>query len=161
MKNSIFHFAIVLGLLSSMPTIFAAESALMIQDPWVREAPPASKVLAAYLVVVNNSEQNRMLTDASSPSFERIEIHKTEVRDGVASMVRQDKVEVPGGNSVAFESGSYHLMLVGPREPLSAGDHIELSLFFANGEQLKVNADVRKAMEGLENMGNMKGMKSN
>jgi copper(I)-binding protein len=158
MKSSVTHFAIALSLLISMPSTFAAESSLTVQDPWVREAPPVSRVLAAYLVVENKGEPNRTLSGASSPAFERVEIHKTEIRDGVANMLRQDKVEIPGGASVAFESGGYHLMLIGPIKLLRAGDHVELSLSFENGELLKVNADVRKAMES---MGNMEGMKSN
>jgi len=161
MKLSINRFAIVLSLLMAIPTAFAAEGSLMVQDPWVREAPPLSKVLAAYLVVENKGKQNRTLNGASSPAFERVEMHKTEVRDGVANMLRQDKLEIPGGGSLAFESGAYHLMLIGPLKPLHMGDRIELSLSFKNGELIKVNADVRKAMEGSESMGNMEGMKSN
>ena len=124
-------------------------------------------MLAAYLVVENKGELDRTLSGASSPAFERVEMHKTEIRDGVANMLRQNKVEIPGGASVAFESGGYHLMLIGPLKPLRAGEHVELSLSFTNGERLKVNADVRKAMESMgsmgsmENMENMEGMKSN
>jgi len=127
-------------------------------------------VLATYLVVENKGELDRTLSGASSPAFERVEMHKTEIRDGVANMLRQDKVEIPGKSSVALESGGYHLMLIGPLKPLRAGEHVELSLSFTNGERLKVNADVRKAMESMGSMGsmgsmenieNMEGMKSN
>jgi copper(I)-binding protein len=158
MKNSVTRFAIALCLLLSISTAFAAESNLTVQDPWVREAPPFSTVLAAYLVVENKGAQNRTLSGASSPAFEQVEMHKTGIRDGVANMLRQDKVEIPGGGSVAFEPGGYHLMLIGPLKALRAGDRVELLLSFTNGERVKVNADVRKAME---NMGNMEGMKSN
>ncbi len=161
MKISMSRFAIALSLLMVVPTAFATEGSLMVQDPWVREAPPLSKVLAAYLVVENKGKQNRMLNGASSPAFERVEMHKTEVRDGVANMLRQDKLEIPTGGRLAFESGGYHLMLIGPLKPLHTGDRIELSLSFKNGELIKVNADVRKAMEGNESTGNMEGMKSN
>lgn len=162
MKSSMTRFAIILSLLMGMPTAFATEGKLMIHDPWVREAPPLSKVLAAYLVVENKGEQIRTLNGASSPAFERIEMHKTEIRGGVANMLRQDKVEIPGEGNMAFESGGYHLMLIGPLKPLHAGDRVELSLSFANGELIKVNAEVRKAMEGgMGDMEHMKGMKSN
>jgi copper(I)-binding protein len=158
MKSSMIRFAIALSLLISTSATFSAEGSLTVEDPWVREAPPASNVLAAYLVVENKSEQNRTLNGASSPTFERVEIHKTEIVDGIASMHRQDEVEIPEGGSVAFESGGYHLMLIGPLKSLRAGDRVELSLSFTDGKQIQVNAEVRKAMEG---MGNMKGMKSN
>lgn len=161
MKNSMTLSAIAFSLIVAISTAFATEASLIVQDPWVREAPPHSKVLAAYLLVENKGEQSRTLNGASSPSFEHVEMHKTEVRDGVANMLRQDKLEIPGGGSLVFESGGYHLMLIGPLKPLRMGDRIELSLSFANGEQFKVNADVRKAMEGGASMGNMEGMKSN
>ena len=158
MKSFITRFAIILSLILGMHTAFATEGNLAVQDPWVREAPPFSTVLAAYLVVENKGEQNRTLGGASSPAFEQVEMHKTEIRDGVANMIRQDKVEIPGGGSVAFEPGGYHLMLIGPLKPLHAGDRVKLSLSFTSGERIAVNAEVRKAMEG---MGSMKGMESN
>jgi copper(I)-binding protein len=161
MKSSMTRFAIALSLLMTAPTALATEGSLMVQDPWVREAPPLSKVLAAYLVMENKGEQNRTLNGASSPTFERVEMHKTEVRDGVANMLRHHTVEIPSGGSLAFKSGGYHLMLIGPLKPLHVGDRVELSLSFTNGELIKVNADVRKVMEGRGSIGNMKEMKSN
>ena len=140
--------------------VFAGTDAVVVENPWVREAPPFSKVLGAYLTVKNSGEQNRILTGASSPAFERVEMHKTEIRDGVASMIRQDTLEVPANGALVFESGGYHLMLIGPRTPLKAGDHVEMSLLFSNGDSLPFSAEVRKDMDGMGgmNMKNMPGM---
>ncbi len=158
MKTSMTRFALALSLLMGVPTSFAAESGLIVEDPWVREAPPVAKVLAAYLVVDNKSGQVRVLKGASSPAFERVEIHKTEVRDGVANMLRQDQVQIPAQGSLVFKSGGYHLMLIGPKKSLRAGDQIALSLSFANGEEIALQAEVRKAMEEMSDMADMPGM---
>jgi copper(I)-binding protein len=164
MKTSIIRFAITLFLLVGMPTTLAAENSLAVQNPWVREAPPGSKVLAAYLVVENNGTQMRTLSGAGSPAFKRLEMHKTEVRGGVARMLRQEKVEIPGEGRVTFESGGYHLMLIEPIKPLREDDHVDLSLSFSDGEIIRVNAVVRKAsenrepMNGIHNMDTMNNM---
>ena len=51
-------------------------------------------------------------------------------------------------------------MLIGPRTPLKAGDHVEMSLLFSNGDSLPFSAEVRKDMDGMGgmNMKNMPGM---
>jgi periplasmic copper chaperone A len=53
------------------------------------------------------------------------------------------RVEIPAGGSLRLEPGGYHLMLVGLRKDLSAGDTIELSLRFEKAGEVTVTAQVR------------------
>jgi copper(I)-binding protein len=155
---------LTLGLTMGAPASFATENGLSVVNPWIREAPPLSKVLGGYLVLENKSERDRILTGATSPSFERVEMHRTKIHNGVAKMLHQDSLTVPAGQSVAFEPGAYHLMLIGPTTALRSGDQVNLSLSFADGEQIKASASVRKTMAGMgetHNMGDMKGMQTN
>jgi len=160
-------------LLLSSVGVFSGSGEISVGDPWVREAPPFSKVLGAYLIVKNSGSQDRVLTAASSPAFQRVEMHKTEIREGVARMLRQETVGVPANSEVAFESGGYHLMLMEPLKPLKAGDHVDMTLLFSDGEQVAFTAEVRKEMDSMgdmnmkdmpgmgdmQGMGDMKGMK--
>jgi hypothetical protein len=75
---------------------------------------------------------------------DRIELHRTEMREGVARMIEQERVEIPAGASVAFEPGGLHLMLFDPPEPLRAGDSVQIELALEGAETVSVEAQVRK-----------------
>lgn len=160
MKNLIAAVFVSLAMLLSKSAAIAASDEITVENAWVREAPPFSNVLGAYLMVKNSSQQARVLSGATTPSFERVEMHKTEIKDGVASMIRQKALDIPANGSLLFESGGYHLMLIGPVKPLHAGDKVEMSLQFANGDVLPFSAEVRKDMEGMGANKEMKGMGS-
>jgi len=164
MKKSMQTMIAGLYLLSVGSLTLAEAGDLSAQDPWVREAPPMAKVLAAFMLIENKGSINQQIKAASSPDFEHVEIHKTVVEDGVAKMQRQAAVEIPAGGSLSFAPGSYHFMLISPLKPVHADDQIEMLLSFANGEQLKVEAKVRKVMEEVDNMQGMQhqsGMSTN
>jgi copper(I)-binding protein len=115
-----------------------------VQDAWVREGPPSVRVLAGYMQVHNRTDAPVAITGASSPAVDRIELHRTEMREGVARMIEQERVEIPAGASVAFEPGGLHLMLFDPPEPLRAGDSVQIELALEGAETVSVEAQVRK-----------------
>jgi copper(I)-binding protein len=117
---------------------------VQVEDAWVREGPPTTRVLAGYMQVHNRSDAPVAITGASSPALGRIEIHRTEIRDGVARMIAEERVEIPAGESVAFAPGGLHLMLFDPAEPLRAGDRIVLDLDLEGAEDVSVEAEVRR-----------------
>lgn len=123
---------------------------VMISDAWVQEAPPMAGVNAAYMVIENAAGQPKRLTGASSPVFERVEMHNTEIHDGMADMVRQASVEIPAHGRFEFRPGGYHFMLMKARHGVRAGDKVRLLLSFADGSQLGVDIEVRKAMGSME-----------
>lgn len=131
-------------MLNFITSVFAADRELMIHDPWVREAPPNAKVLAGYMSIMNHAKQSATLVGASSPQFEKVELHRTMTEKGMAKMVAQDSIEIPGGKTVNFEPGGLHIMLINPVKPLKVGDKVELTLKFREGGTMKVSAIVKK-----------------
>lgn len=99
-----------------------------ITDSWVREAPPASRVLAAYMQIINLTDSDLSITGITSPDFEAVELHRTVVEDGVARMLPVPDVTVPAGGSIMLEPGGLHLMLFDPLRPLQQGDRVTLVL---------------------------------
>jgi copper(I)-binding protein len=106
--------------------------------------------MAAYMVLENLSDKDQILTNVNSPAFDRVEVHRTEVREGMARMMPVEQVTIEPHAKAAFELGGYHLMLVGPHRPLRNGDVVELTLEFAGGERVSANSPVRKATPGGE-----------
>ena len=139
------------ALMTVIPALAGSHSkAVMVQDPWVQEAPPTAKVNAGYMVLENHSGQAQVLTGASSPAFERVEMHSTEISEGMARMVRQESIEIPAHGSFEFKPGAYHFMLINAKHAPKAGGKVQLMLTFADGSQTHVTAEVRKAMGGMD-----------
>lgn len=130
--------------LSASSWLAVADSGILVEDAWVREAPPSARMLAAYMIIRNSSDRDRVLVDVESPQFRHVMLHKSEVVDGVARMLHQDEILVPAQGSVVLEPGSYHLMMPAPETHLSAGDTVDFTLTFANGDNVQVQAEVRK-----------------
>jgi len=120
----------------------SAEAELQVSEPWVREAPPTSRVLAAYLTLVNTSDNTITVTAISSPDFENAEIHRTVIEDGIARMLPVKQLEVPANGQLALEPGGHHLMLLEPRQPLTEGETVTLVIQRNNGEQITTSAPV-------------------
>lgn len=127
-------------LLSPAPPI----SPIAVTDPWIREAPPMSKVLAGYMVLTNKTATPRILTGATSPRFGSVMLHRTVIGDGVARMVHAGRLEIPANGQLVIEPGGLHLMLMRPKAPLRAGERVELTLRFADGCTVLVSAEVRR-----------------
>ena len=65
--------------------------------------------------------------------------------DGSMGMRPVARLEIPAGGSVALQSGSYHIMLIGLTKPLAAGETVELTLLFEKAGAITVRAEVRAA----------------
>lgn len=117
---------------------------ISVSDPWIREAPPGAKMLAAYMTIGNNSTHRILLEAASSPNFRMIEIHQVTMHEGIARMIKQSRLRIEAQSSIVLKPGSYHLMLMEPIQPLDADDKVKIQLRFDNGETIDVIAVVQK-----------------
>lgn len=93
---------------------------------WIREAPPNAKVLAGYGELRNHGAR-LVVTGAHSADFERVEIHQMSMAGGVMKMRALERVELAPGEELALEPGATHLMLIGPKRALHAGDRVEIT----------------------------------
>lgn len=120
----------------------AASDAPMITDAWVRPVPPGARMTAGYLRVRNPGPEVLVIVGAQSPQFGSIEMHGTVLEDGMARMRHQETITVAPGETVRFEPGGLHLMLMQPAAEIPSSGDIELSLLFENGERLEFAAPV-------------------
>jgi copper(I)-binding protein len=96
---------------------------LDISDPWSRATPKGSSVAAGYMKIRNNGSTPDRLIGGSSDVASKFEVHEMKMEDGVAKM-RPVKggLEIKPGETVELKPGSFHVMFVGLKQPLSAGD---------------------------------------
>lgn len=122
--------------------VFAGD--LTIDNPMVPLAPPSAMAHVAYMTITNAGDTSKSLMGVSAEGYAIAHIHKTEVDNDLVSMSPVDLIEIAPGQSVAFEAGGLHVMLMQPDAPLAAGDTVGLTLEFADGSTEAVKAMVMK-----------------
>ena len=105
---------------------------------------PGRTFAAAYLTLHNHGPDALTISRVSSTHFAKVEIHESQVVDGVIRMRRLDSVIIDAGKSIKFESGGKHLMLIDPEAGLDVGDTITLRFEYDNEGMLIVSAPLRK-----------------
>lgn len=105
-----------------------AEAGLTVIDARIMITPPGVSVTAGLMSVVNTTDNDIRIFAISAQGFERVEMHKTEITDGVARMRQQHELIVPANGNLILENGGYHMMLYAPKRSFSEGDSIALSL---------------------------------
>ena len=103
-----------------------AHAQVSVTAPWVRATVPAQKSTGAYMHLL--SPVGTRLVGVSSPEAATVELHQMEMGGGMMKMRQIDGIELPAGKGVNLSRGSYHIMLVGLKRQLRAGDAVEISL---------------------------------
>ena len=122
-----------------------ADDIIEIDDAWIAEAPPVSKVLAAYMEIENESTEDRRAIAMQCAEFERAEFHRSIEKEGVASMERLAVLNVPVDSELELKPGGFHIMLFNPERRLRAGDKTDCSMEFDDGTVISFELEVRKA----------------
>ena len=118
---------------------------LAIEDAWIREAPPVSRVQAAYATLKNNDKNDIKVTSAASPAFKKIEFHTTTLKNGLMSMQQQPTIHIAAKGEVKLEPEGMHMMLFDPTKPIRAGEKININFTFSNGTSTTFLFTVKKA----------------
>lgn len=100
-------------------------------------------MLSGYLRIDNPGSQPIRLLQVQSDDFGSIEVHRTEVVDGVSRMREVDDLSVPAGGAVVLEPGGMHLMLMQPRRALRAGDSVVIAFTWQIGADGRRNDLIR------------------
>lgn len=122
----------------------AAEVLLEVTDAWITEPPPGSTLAGGYLAIANRDNRVRVLERVTSPDVARIELHRTEVVEGLARMREVQSIELAPAATTRLAPGGYHLMLHLEGDRPHAGEELALELHFDGGETLAVTAEVRR-----------------
>ena len=94
---------------------------------------PGSAAGVAYMAVENRSDAAVTIHGARSPQFDRVEMHETLVEDGVMKMRPIRELVVDAGDTVIFEQGGKHFMLMGARPDVAVGTSVTLEITHDGG----------------------------
>jgi len=148
MLKKLIHTALGLGLVTL--SIAHAETAIEINDAWVRSAPPSAKVMAGYMKITNHGQKTISLSSINSPQFKKVEVHRSVMHDGMMHMEKIEPLSLKSHQQLVLKPGGYHLMLIKPVHAISEGDSVHLNFNFDNGDKLSLMAEVK---DGEEEMG--------
>lgn len=120
----------------------AGEGRLTVADATI-DWPANPDVAAVRLTIRNGTETDDVLTGVSSPTSSEAGVHRSATdADGRSTMKPVDRLEVPAGETVAFEAGGLHVMLEDPSPELEVGDKVTVTLEFEQAGVRTVRADV-------------------
>jgi copper(I)-binding protein len=129
------------ALLASLP---ALAGTLTIANAWSRSTPPGVKVGVAYFTLKNDTGKSDRLLKMSSPVAASVQVHRTEILEGIARMREVAVLHVDAGQTVEFAPNGLHVMLMGLKKPLVEGQKFELDFLFEVAGPRKVEVVVRK-----------------
>ena len=144
-KNILCSFIFLLaGFAGFTSSLQANEANISIKDAWIAEAPPVSKVMVAYLTINNDSDEKITINKAESDAYSKIEFHETIHENGMASMVSYETLIIPAHGRMRLERGGAHFMLFNPKQPLKAGDTVDITLHTTNNASRTFSVPVKK-----------------
>jgi len=123
---------------------FADIAGLTIDDAWIAEAPPVSKVMVGYMMFNNTSSADIKIVSAESSVYSSIEFHETLYEDGMARMVWHKDITVPKNSSTLLTRGGKHLMLFNPSTRLKAGDIVTIKFTTDTAQTVDAVITVKK-----------------
>ena len=124
-------------------------SGVMIMEAFARaSATPTASAGAAYISLMNHASQADRLLSVSTPAARTVEIHMTDVVDGVMKMKSVQSLEIPAMGTLEMKTGGYHIMLIGLTAPLKKGEEIEVTLTFEKAGQVTVKVPVGGVAQG-------------
>lgn len=120
--------------------------ALEIDHPWSRAVPKGATVAAGYLTIRNTGAEPDKLISGSTPVAGKFEIHEMSMDGGVMRMrpVRGGVVIKPG-ETVELKPQSFHIMMMGLKQPIEKGKPFKGSLVFEKAGEVEVEF----AVEGV------------
>lgn len=156
-----------LGVLGLLAACGGGSSAISVRDAWARPAVAmsngatpmgdhampmggdASAMMmgadssAVYMTIANTGDGKDTLIGISSDVAGVVQMHRTAIKNNVASMSEIKSVDIPAHGELRFDPGSYHVELANVRRTLAPGDMIDLTLTFKNAGPVQVRAEVR------------------
>ena len=77
------------------------------------------------------------------PAAGMAHLHESTMKDGVMQMKAVDALVLKPGQSLEMKPGGFHIMVMGLKTALKAGETVRLDLQFEHAGRITVDAEVR------------------
>jgi periplasmic copper chaperone A len=137
-------FKTIIFIISVLPMVSLAQMNIRVEDAYSREMPPTASNIAVYLTIRNVGSHGVSLESVSTEAAESAMIHRSAMENGMMTMEHLPELYIAPRENARLEPGGLHIMLVGLRRSLRAGDQIRMNLSFSNGVVLRVDVPIVK-----------------
>jgi copper(I)-binding protein len=117
------------------------------EGAWSRATAPGQD--AAMVDLSITSVQAATLVGVSSPACKAAELHSMTHEGGVMKMREVKEIALPAGKRVNLGERGYHLMLLGLKLPLKAGEAVPLTLSVRFADKRVAKVEVRAEVRPL------------
>jgi copper(I)-binding protein len=131
-------------LLGAVMHASAAEH-LVVENAWIRAAPPGATMLAGYAMLKNAGDAPIVVSGASSADFGDVSLHESVNENGVERMRPLGAVSIAPGGSIVFAPGGKHFMLMDAKRDLKAGDSVKIHIATSSGPGADAEFVVRES----------------
>lgn len=135
-----------IALLTLFSVMFIAgcqSKAVTIEDEWARPAVEGGNT-AAYMMIKNGTSEDAALVDVRSDIAMAVELHRSSMVDGVMKMEQQQSIPIAANSQTELMPGDYHVMIINVKKDLSPGDVFDLTLVFANSDEITLPITVQE-----------------
>lgn len=101
---------------------------------------------AAYMTIANDTAEAAEIAGIYVEGAERVELHESRMEGGAMSMAALETITVPAAGTVKLEQGGLHAMVFGIA-PDFAGESMEITVIFADGDKTSLDARVTEVGE--------------
>ena len=115
-----------------------------VTEAWVRSSQAMASSGVAYLKLRSAVDDRLVAASVPDSIAAAAQLH-TVTRDAAGRMGMQEVagIDLPAGRTIGLHPGAFHIMLIGLRRPLLAGEQVPLTLRFERAPALTVPAPVR------------------
>lgn len=108
-----------------------------IGHPYARVTAPGQPTGGGYLKLDNKGRDDKLLSARAAVSAS-VELHSMSMDGDVMRMRQVDAIALPAGKLVELKPGGFHIMFVGLKAPLKAGDKFPMTLKFEKAGEVEV-----------------------
>lgn len=135
------RFALVALVAAGLPTLANAQAALKVEGAWARPTVKGQAAGGGFLKITGGAGPDKLVAVAADVS-KSVELHSMAMDGDVMRMRQIAAIDVPAGQVVELKPGGLHVMFMGLKEPLKAGQSIPLTLRFEKAGEMKVDMKV-------------------
>jgi copper(I)-binding protein len=118
-----------------------ATAPVVVSGAWARATLPGHDDGVVYMTL--RSPAGDSLMGAETGQAQMAMLHQSTSAGGMAGMTDVDSVPLPMGKAVTLAPNGLHIMLMGLKHRLKAGDTLHLTLHFARAADQTVDVPVR------------------
>ena len=121
-----------------------ARAELLVENAWVKLAPPSIQMSAAYMKLSNQQPELQIITHVSADCCAVAMLHVTRPQGDKVTMDHLDQLSIPSQSSIILQPGDVHIMLMKPRIPLVLDTPVRITFTFSDGSRQSLDTIVKR-----------------